>query len=79
MSRARAGALSSASASPGPAQVDEGSITAWATLSAAMAEAAGTLEHTDGGELVGALESGAGDAGSGGLVSRTTGLDSLRS
>jgi hypothetical protein len=40
---------------PEPSEVDEGSITAWATFGAAMAEAAATLEQTDHGELVAAL------------------------
>jgi hypothetical protein len=41
---------------PEPA-VDEGSITAWATFGAAMAEATAVLEGTDQAELVRALES----------------------
>ncbi len=37
-------------------QVDEGSVTAWATFGAAMAAATATLERADQGELLGALE-----------------------
>jgi excisionase family DNA binding protein len=37
-------------------QVDEGSITAWATFGAAMAEAAATLERADQRELLAALQ-----------------------
>jgi hypothetical protein len=41
---------------PEPAEVDEGSITAWATFGAAMAEATASLERADRAELVGVLE-----------------------
>jgi hypothetical protein len=41
---------------PEPAEVDEGSITAWATFGAAMAEATATLERGDRVELLGVLE-----------------------
>ena len=37
-------------------EVDEGSVTAWATFGAAMAEATATLESADRVELVGVLE-----------------------
>ena len=37
-------------------EVDEGSVTAWATFGAAMAEATATLERADRAELVGVLE-----------------------
>ena len=39
-----------------PADVDEGSVTAWATFGAAMAEATATLEHADRSELLDGLE-----------------------
>jgi hypothetical protein len=39
-----------------PAEVDEGSITAWATFGAAMAEATATLQQADHRALVAALE-----------------------
>ena len=42
--------------SPEPAEVDEGSVTAWATFGAAMAETTATLESADRIELVGVLE-----------------------
>jgi hypothetical protein len=38
------------------AEVDEGSVTAWATFGVAMAEATGTLQHADRIELLGVLE-----------------------
>jgi hypothetical protein len=41
---------------PEPAAVDEGSITAWATFGAAMAEATDALQRTDHARLLGALE-----------------------
>lgn len=41
---------------PKPAEVDEGSITAWATFGAAMAEAARTVENVDKDELAQVLE-----------------------
>jgi excisionase family DNA binding protein len=41
---------------PAP-EVDEGSITAWATFGAAMAETTAVLERTDQAELVQALDS----------------------
>ena len=37
-------------------EVDEGSVTAWATFGAAMADATGTLERADRVELLGVLE-----------------------
>jgi hypothetical protein len=37
-------------------EVDEGSVTAWATFGAAMAEATATLERADRAELLGVLE-----------------------
>ena len=40
---------------PKPAEVDEGSITAWATFGAAMAEATATLERADRTELLDVL------------------------
>jgi len=46
-----------ASTSEPAAEIDEGSITAWATFGAAMAEATAVLEGTDQAELVRALES----------------------
>jgi hypothetical protein len=41
---------------PEPAEVDEGSITAWAAFGAAMAEAVATLERADQCALLVALE-----------------------
>ena len=41
---------------PETAEVDEGSVTAWATFGVAMAEATPTLERADQSELIGALE-----------------------
>ncbi len=41
---------------PEPAEVDEGSITAWATFGAAMAEATATLQSPDRSELLDVLE-----------------------
>jgi hypothetical protein len=43
-------------ASSEPAEVDEGSITAWATFGATMAEATATLEDPDRRELVSVLD-----------------------
>jgi excisionase family DNA binding protein len=43
-------------ADPEPIEVDEGSVTAWATFGAAMAEAAATLEQADRHALIVALE-----------------------
>ena len=42
-------------AQPEPPEVDEGSITAWATFGAAMAEATATLERADRTELLDVL------------------------
>jgi hypothetical protein len=41
---------------PEPAAVDEGSITAWATFGAALAEATATLEQADRRGLLAVLE-----------------------
>lgn len=44
-------------AEPAEESVDEGSIVAWATFGAAMAEATATLERTDRTDLVRVLDS----------------------
>jgi hypothetical protein len=44
------------SAVPEAGEVDEGSITAWATFGAAVAEATAVLERTDRADLVVALQ-----------------------
>jgi hypothetical protein len=41
---------------PEPAEIDEGSVIAWATFGAAMAEATATLERTDRNELASVLD-----------------------
>ena len=49
--------IDSGSSRPAEEPVDEGSIVAWATFGAAMAEATATLEATDRADLVRALDS----------------------
>jgi hypothetical protein len=43
-------------AEPAPPEVDEGSVTAWATFGAAMAQTTAALETTERGEIVAALD-----------------------
>lgn len=51
-----AGSTPAPSEEPPAEEVDEGSVIAWATFGAAMAEAKGTLERTDRTELVAVLD-----------------------
>jgi hypothetical protein len=51
-----AGSTSRPGAEPSSEEVDEGSVTAWATFGAAMADATATLESADRLELVDVLE-----------------------